>query len=94
MLAFISITFSEMPIVAQQYGTQLVSKRTLVWSLTSLSGLRIQRCREPCYRSQIGSDLALLWLWYRPAAIALIQPLAWEPPCAEGVAQKNQIIDK
>ena len=25
-------------------------------------------------------DLVLLWLWYRPAAIALIKPLAWEPP--------------
>ena len=23
-------------------------------------------------------DLALLWLWCRPAAVALIQPLAWE----------------
>ena len=23
------------------------------------------------------SDLALLWLWARPAAIAAIQPLAW-----------------
>ena len=27
-------------------------------------------------------DLALLGLWRRPAAIALIQPLAWEPPYA------------
>ena len=25
-------------------------------------------------------DLALLWLWWRPAAVALIGPLAWEPP--------------
>ena len=25
------------------------------------------------------SDPALLWLWYRPAAVALIRPLAWEP---------------
>ena len=24
------------------------------------------------------SDLTLLWLWHRPAAAALIQPLAWE----------------
>ena len=27
-----------------------------------------------------GSDLTLLWLWRRPAAIVPIQPLAWEPP--------------
>ena len=31
-----------------------------------------------------GLDLALLWLWCRPAAAALIQPLAWELPCATG----------
>ena len=27
-------------------------------------------------------DLALLWLWCRPAATAPTQPLAWEPPYA------------
>ena len=37
-----------------------------------------------------GSDLALLWLWRRPAAIALIRPLAWEPPNAMGSALKRQ----
>ena len=26
------------------------------------------------------SDLACLWLWRRPATVALIRPLAWEPP--------------
>ena len=31
-------------------------------------------------------DLALLWLWRRLAATALIRPLAWEPPHAAGVA--------
>ena len=35
-----------------------------------------------------GSDLALLWLWCRPAAVAPIQPLAWEPPYAVGAAQE------
>ena len=34
-------------------------------------------------------DLALLWLWCRPAAAAaLSQPLAWEPPYATGAALK------
>ena len=37
-----------------------------------------------------GSDPILLWLWYRPAATALIQHLAWEPPHASGVALKRQ----
>ena len=36
------------------------------------------------------SNLVLLWLWRRPAATALILPLAWEPPCAAGAALKGQ----
>ena len=35
-----------------------------------------------------GSDPTLLWLWHRPAAMALIRTLAWEPPYAVGVAQE------
>ena len=35
-------------------------------------------------------DLALLWLWHRLATVALIGPLAWEPPHAVGVALKRQ----
>ena len=37
-----------------------------------------------------GLDLTLLWLWCRPAAIAPIRLLAWEPPYAVGVALKRQ----
>ena len=37
-----------------------------------------------------GLDPALLWLWCRPAATALIVPLAWEPPYATGAALKRQ----
>ena len=36
-----------------------------------------------------GSDPALLWLWRRPVAAALIQPLAWELPYAASVALKK-----
>ena len=36
-----------------------------------------------------GLDLALLWLWYKLAAIALIRLLAWEPPYAVGAALKK-----
>ena len=36
---------------------------------------------------RLGLDpVALLWLWSRPAATALIRPLAWEPPYAEEAA--------
>ena len=34
-------------------------------------------------------DPELLWLWIRPAATALIQPLAWELPYAEGAAPEK-----
>jgi len=44
-------------------------------------------CGVGCRR---GSDLALLWLWRRPPAIAPIRPLAWEPPYAAGAALKRQ----
>jgi len=36
------------------------------------------------------SDLALLWLWCRPVALAPVQPLAWEPPYTMGVALKSK----
>ena len=39
-----------------------------------------------------GSDPALLWLWCRPAAVAPIRPLAWEPPYAAGAALKSKKI--
>ena len=35
-----------------------------------------------------GLDLALLWLWRRLAATALIRLIAWEPPYAAGAAQE------
>ena len=37
-----------------------------------------------------GSDLALLWLWCRPVATALIRSLAWEPPYAVSAALERQ----
>ena len=36
------------------------------------------------------SNPALLWLWCRPADVAPIRPLAWEPPYAAGAALKRQ----
>ena len=76
--------------MAQQKQIQLGTMTLRVQSLASLSGLRIWRCCELwCGRRQ-GSDPTLLWLWSRPAAVALIQPLAWEPPYAAGAALKRQ----
>ena len=39
---------------------------------------------------KLSSAPALLWLWHRSAAAALIQPLAWELPYAVGVGLKRQ----
>ena len=39
-------------------------------------------------------DLALLWLWCRLAAGALIGPLAWEHPYAKGEVLKRQKTNK
>ena len=41
-----------------------------------------------------GLDPALLWLWCRLAATALIQSLAWEPPYAAGAALKDRQKEK
>ena len=38
--------------------------------------------------SQWVENQVLLWLWYRPAAVAPIKPLAWELPYASGEALK------
>ena len=66
--------------------------RVQVRSLATLSGLRIQCCPElRCRGSDIAQITILLWLWYRLAAAALIQPLAWELPHALGVALKSKI---
>ena len=35
-------------------------------------------------------DLVLLWLWHRPAAVAMIQTLAWGVPFATGVDLKKR----
>ena len=41
-----------------------------------------------------GSDPALLWLWCRPEATALIGPLAWGPPHATGAALNTRAHTK
>ena len=55
-----------------------------VRSLSSISGLRIRLCHD------CGCVPMLLWLQHRLAAVAPIKPLAWEPPYAAGVAQKDK----
>jgi len=72
----------------QRKRIRLGTMRLQVRSLALLSGLRIWRCRELWCRLDL--VLLLLWLWCRPAAVALIQPLPWETPYAEGAALKSK----
>ena len=44
--------------------------------------------------NRLGLDLELPWLWCKPAAVAPIQPLAWELPYATGAALKRQKTQK
>ena len=52
---------------------------------------RIRRCCELWCRLQTRLRSVLLWLCCRPAAVAHLRPLAWEPPYAAGAALKKQI---
>ena len=79
-------------VVAQWKRIQLGTRRLGVRSLALLSGLRIWCCCGCGVGHRCGLDLALLWLWHRPAGAVPIQTLAWEPPYAVGVALKSKII--
>ena len=78
------------PFVAQWLTNPTRNHEDVGLILASLSGLRILRCHELWYRLQTWLRSRLLWLWRRPAATALIRPLAWEPPNAAGVALEKE----
>ena len=80
------------PIMVQQKRIQLGTMRLWVRSLALLSGLRIWPGAAVSYSvaCRCGSDPELPWLWCRPAAIALIQPLAWELLYGVSVALKSR----
>ena len=76
--------------MAQRKRIRLGTMRFRVPTLASLSGLRNRvalSCGVGCRRGwNLGVAIALV----RPAAVALIRPLAWELPCARRGALKRQ----
>ena len=58
--------------------------------LASLNGLRIWHCLELWCRSQTWLRSGVAVAEVQTATVALIRPLAWEPPFAAGVALKRQ----
>ena len=68
----------------------LGTTRLWVRSLASLSGLRIGAAVSCGVGHRHGLDLALRWLWHRPAAVALIRPLPWEPSYAVDATLKKR----
>ena len=64
--------------------------RMWVQSLASLSGLRILRWVSCGVVRRHSLDPVWFWLWLWLAAVALIRPLAWELPYAEGATLKSR----
>ena len=80
----------EFPLWLSGLWPYLVSMRSWVQSLASLSGLRVH-CLQSCgIGCRCGTDPMLLWLWHRPAALAPIWPPAWELPYATCAAIKRK----
>ena len=76
--------------MAQRKRTRLASTRRQVRSLACWEGGGSGVAVSWGVGGRRGLHLAWLWLWWRPAAVALIGPLAWEPPYAAGAALKDQ----
>ena len=51
--------------------------------------VKIQHSMKCGVGQRRSSDLVLLWLWHRQAAITVIQNLAWQSPYATGTALKK-----
>ena len=79
--------FGEFLLWLTEVKTRTVSMKMWVQFLASL---RIWHCCKLQQRPQYSSDLEWLRLWCRLAAVALIQPLAWEPPYAAGKTLKRR----
>ena len=77
------------PVTAQWKQIRLGTMRVQVRSLVSLSGSGIRIAVSFSVGRRHSSDL--LWLWHRPAATALIRPLAREPKRTKDKKKKKTL---
>ena len=82
--------FQEFLLWLYRLRTWLVSIRMRVRFLPSLGWVKDLVLPQTAAEVRCSSHLALLWLWCRPAATALIWPLAWELPYDTAVALKRK----
>ena len=78
------------PVKAQWKWIWLVSMRTQVWSLASLSGLRIWHCRELWCRSQMRLRSCVSVALASASGCSSDSTPVWELPYAMGAAPKRQ----
>ena len=77
--------------MAQWKQIQLGIMRLLVRPLASPVGKGSSIAMNCVAGRRRGLHPMLLLLWCRPAPVAPIRPLAWEPPYAAGTALKSKI---
>ena len=80
----------ELPRLGAELELQLLAYITAIATQDPSRICNLHHSSRQCRGRRHGLDPVLLWLWRRPAAVAPIQPLAWELLNAVGAALQNK----